>query len=583
MIQDNNAREEEGIMARRAAIGITEFDKLIENNYFYVDKTGFIKEWWESGDEVTLFTRPRRFGKTLFMNMVEQFLSIKYADRGNLFHGLSIWQEETYRKLQGTYPVISLSFAGIKKSSYQSTYNAIQKLIAREFNRCYFLLDGGCLTLQEKDAFLKIASGQGQEEDIATSLNQLSEYLLRYYGKRTVILLDEYDTPMQEAYVNGYWDSLAEFTRGLFETTFKNNPCLERGILTGITRISKESLFSGLNNLEVATVTSQKYAAAFGFTEDDVLCALEEFGLKDREDDVKNWYDGYRFGDCKSIYNPWSIINFLGKKKLSAYWANTSSNQLAGDLIQKGTVGIKQLAEDLLNGKSICVGIDEETVFDSLYYQKDAVWGLLLASGYLKVDGFRQNRKGKREYMLSLTNLEVREVFDRMFSRWLDSMEYPEGDFSDALLDGDLTAMDRILNDILISSISFYDSGAKPSKSRLPENFYHGLVLGLIASLRNLYAVTSNRESGFGRYDVLLEPLTAVDDAIILEFKVHDGKKGQDMEATVDAAIQQILHKQYAAALEAKGICRDRIRIYGFAFEGKRALAGGGKLEAYEA
>lgn len=283
-----------------------------------------------------------------------------------------------------------------------------------------------------------------------------------------------------------------------------------------------------------------------------------------------------------SIYNPWSIINFLGKKNLMAYWANTSSNKLVDDLVRGSDVGIKQQVEDLLNGKAISVAIDEETVFNELRYKKNAIWGLLLASGYLRVDGFQLNKRGKREYMLSLANLEVREMFDNMASAWLYSNVYSNGDFSDALLDGDKTVMDNILNDILISSISYYDSGAKPSKWKLPENFYHGLVLGLIASLRNLYAISSYRESGLGRYDVLLEPLKAGDDGMILEFKVHDGKEEQDLEATVDAAIQQILSKKYAASLEAKGVSRDKIRIYGFAFEGKRVLTGGGYMQDYE-
>ncbi len=570
-------------MARRAAVGITDFSDLIENNYFYVDKTHFIKEWWDSGDKVTLFTRPRRFGKTLFMSMIEQFFSVKYADRQSLFHGLSIWREEKYRKLQGTYPVIFLSFAGIKKSSCQGAYNAIHKLIVREFNRCFFLVDGGCLTLQEKDAFVRIASGQGQEEDIVASVNQLSEYLSRYYGKRAVILLDEYDTPMQEAFVNGYWDELVKFTRSLFEATFKDNPYLERGIMTGITRISKESLFSGLNNLKVVSVTSKKYAAAFGFTQEEVMHALEEFGLTDMEEGVRHWYEGYKFGDCRSIYNPWSIINFLDEKEFKAYWSNTSSNKLVEDLVRRGGIGIKQLVEDLLNDKAICVDIDEEIVYNELNYKKDAIWGLLLASGYLRVDGCQLNRRGKQEYMLSLTNLEVQEMFDRMVVGWLDSNAYPNGNFSEALLAGDITMMDSILNDVLISSISYYDSGAKPSEWKLPENFYHGLVLGLIASLRNLYAITSNRESGLGRYDVLLEPLQDEDDGMILEFKVHNGKEERDMEATVDAAIWQILSKKYAASLEAKGIRGDKIRIYGFAFGGKQAVVGGGYLKDYEA
>ncbi len=428
-------------MAKKIAVGVADFGKIMENNCFYVDKTNFIKEWWENGDEVTLITRPRRFGKTLLMSMVEQFFSIKYADRGNLFHGLSIWEESRYRALHGTYPVIFFSFADIKGSSFQETYADIKKLMAYLYRGYSFLLEGGCLIDSEKKEFSSIMDDRMDASSLKFALKQLSGYLSRYYQKKVMILLDEYDTPMQEAYVNGYWEDLSGFMRGMLGSTFKNNPYLERGIMTGIMRISKESLFSGLNHLKVVTVTSQKYEEAFGFTEDEVAHALEVYGLKGMEGDVKSWYDGYRFGDCGHIYNPWSIVNFLAEKKLAAYWSHTSSNKLAGDLIQKGAAGIKQSVEDLLNGKTICAAIDEEIVFEELGYQKNAVWGLLLASGYLRIDGFQLNRRGKQEHLLALTNLEVREAFDHTFAGWLDSKGYPNDDFSDALLAGDQAVM----------------------------------------------------------------------------------------------------------------------------------------------
>ncbi len=370
-------------MARKIAIGVANFSKLIENHYFYVDKTHFIKEWWENGDEVTLINRPRRFGKTLLMSMVEQFFSVKYAGRGSLFYGLSIWGGEAgYRMLQGTYPVIFLSFADVRGGSYRETYADIKKLVAYLYREYAFLLRGGCLLESEQKEFSDIMEDQMDASSLKFSIKQLSNYLSRYYGKKVIILLDEYDTPMQEAYVNGYWEELAGFLRGMFGSIFKDNQYLERGIMTGITHISKESLFSGLNNLEVVAVTSQKYGASFGFTEAEVICALEEFGLKGQEDAVRYWYDGYRFGDHKSIYNLWSMINFLAKKKLAAYWSNTSTNGLVGSLIQKGTAGVKQAAEDLLNGKPICAAVDEEVAFNQLDYEEDAIWSLLLASGY---------------------------------------------------------------------------------------------------------------------------------------------------------------------------------------------------------
>ena len=564
-------------MARQAAIGIEDFGELIESGCFYIDKTCFIKEWWENRDKATLITRPRRFGKTLAMSMVEHFFSVKHAGRGSLFEKLSIWEEEAYRKLQGTYPVISLSFSNVKEKNFADARKKICQILADLYTDHKFLIREGFLD-EEDVRFFRRVSVDMDAVDASLAIYYLTKYLSRYYGKKAIVLLDEYDTPMQEACVNGYWDDLAGFLRGIMGSTLKGNPYLERGLMTGITRISKESLFSGLNNLKAVTVTSQKYETIFGFTENEVIRALEEFHLEHQLEDVRNWYDGYRFGNTGSIYNPWSIINFLDEGRLAAYWSNTSSNKLAGELIQKGAAGIKQSVEDLLNGKTICADIDEEIVYDELNYKKNAVWGLLLASGYLRADGFRANRRGKREYLLALTNLEVREVFDNTFAGWLDSREYPNEDFSEALLAGDLEAMNRILNDVLVSSISYYDGGTRPSKFRLPENFYHGLVLGLIASLRGLYAVTSNRESGFGRYDVMLEPLKSGYDAMILEFKVYDGE-GQGLDAAVDAALRQIIEKDYAALLEAKGISKDRIRIYGFAFEGKTVLAGGGRVE----
>ena len=293
-------------MAKTVAIGIQSFDKVIEGNYFYIDKTLFIKEWWESGDDVTLITRPRRFGKTLNMSMLEQFFSVDYADRGDLFEGLSIWREEKYRQLQGTYPVISLSFARVKETDYKTTYEKICQIIRNLYIKNIFLKESDVLTDSDRQYFDRILSVDISSSDITSSLYQISDYLSRYYGKKVIILLDEYDTPMQEAYVNGFWDELVAFTRSLFNSSFKTNPYMSRAVMTGITRISKESIFSDLNNLEVVTTTSNKYAAAFGFTEEEVYDSLDACGYSDKKEIVKNWYDGFTFGSKSDIYNPWS-------------------------------------------------------------------------------------------------------------------------------------------------------------------------------------------------------------------------------------------------------------------------------------
>ena len=410
-------------MARTVGIGIQDFGEIIENNCFYIDKTGFIREWWENKDKVTLITRPRRFGKTLTMSMVEQFFSVKYAGRGDLFEGLAIWREEKYRALQGIYPVISISFANVKERDYGRTRKKICQLIASEFARNQYLLDGGCLTEQEKNIF-RGKTAEMDDVDATLAFNQLSEYLYRYYGKKTIILLDEYDTPMQEAYVNGYWEELISFTRSLLNATFKTNPYLERAVMTGITRVSKESIFSDLNNLKVVTTTSDEYGTVFGFTEEEVFAAMDEYGMdgQKEKDRIKNWYDGFIFGKWKDIYNPWSILNYLDTGRVGTYWANTSSNSLAGKLIREGSRAVKEAFESLLSGEHLLVPIDEQIVYDQLDNDENAIWSLLVAGGYLKVVRYEKYEtdhivKAPR-YELALTNYEVKIMFRNMISGW---------------------------------------------------------------------------------------------------------------------------------------------------------------------
>ena len=357
-------------MGRKIAIGIQQFDTLRENNYFYIDKTDFIREWWESGDAVTLITRPRRFGKTLNMSMLEQFFSVKYADYKHLFQELDIWKEEKYRTLQGTYPVISLSFANVKEKDYKMARKKICQLLTKLYADHSYLLESGLL--YETDvAFFKRVSEDMDDSDASLALYQLSDYLCRYYGKKVIILLDEYDTPMQEAYVNGYWEELVGFSRSMFNAAF--NPWLERAMMTGITRVSKESIFSDLNNLKVVTTTSDEYATSFGFTEKEVFEALEECHLSEEREQVKHWYDGFMFGTHSDIYNPWSILNFLDTRRYTTYWANTSSNSMIGKLLREGNRQIKEKFERLLCGESIKSPIDEQIVYNQLDGNERAV------------------------------------------------------------------------------------------------------------------------------------------------------------------------------------------------------------------
>lgn len=562
-------------MARVVGIGHQDFETVRIKNNFYIDKTEFIKEWWEFDDAVTLITRPRRFGKTLNMSMLEKFFSIEYAQRDELFEGLNIWKYKEYREIQGTYPVIFLSFANVKENTYEQARESICRIIQELYNQNIFLLHTDLLTDNEKEEYKQISTRMN-DSMISDSIRKMSDYLSRYYGKKTIILLDEYDTPIQEAYVGGFWSDLMGVLRSLLNSTFKTNPYLERAIMTGITRVSKESIFSDLNNLEVVTTTSKKYEDKFGFTQEEVIKALKEYDLEDKKEEVKLWYDGFCFGEAKEIYNPWSIINYLDKKEVAPYWANTSSNSLIGKLIREGNTQVKESFELLLNGKEIVTELDEQIVYDQLDLEETAIWSLLLASGYLKVEEKIRDDSDylnwKQLYRLKLTNFEVKVMFAHMVKNWFSKTGGDYNAFIKAMLNDDIEAMNAYMNRISMRIFSYFDVGKKSSKMLEPERFYHGFELGLLVELMDRYKIKSNRESGFGRYDVMLRPRNVKDKAIIMEFKVISPKKEKSLEETAQNALEQIKEKNYKEELIEAGISENNIKAYGFAFEGKNVL-----------
>ena len=574
----------------RAGLGYQNFEEVRNQHIFYIDKTDFIREWWEYADKVTLITRPRRFGKTLNMSMTECFFSNQYADRSDLFEGLSICEEKNpageyqYRKMQGIFPVIFLSFANVKAVTYQEMLFKITKVITDLYNKNDYLFKNKMLNEKEQKYYQKIEPGMSHE--LATdAIYTMAGFMQRYYDQKVIIILDEYDTPMQEAWISGYWEESVRFFSSLFNSTFKTNEYLERGLITGITRVAKESIFTGMNNLDVITTTSDKYTTAFGFTEEEVFTALDDARLGKQKEKVKKWYDGFTFGTSTDIYNPWSIVSFINKKgKYDTYWSNTSGNGLVNQLIQKGNSDIKQIMENLLQGRSFEAEIDEKIVFDQLNGSTDAVWSLLLATGYLKVLNVRildtdedgVGEEGDIWYTLAITNLETKRMFRRMVKGWFGgNTEIPYNNFIKALLINDIDGMNEYMNKIALYSFSSFDIAKSVSDDDAPERFYHGFVLGLMVELSGRFEITSNRESGFGRYDIMLTPKDRNKDcAYIIEFKVHKPLKEKDLAQTVANAHSQIDEKLYDAKLIADGFSSEQIRKYGFAFRGKECLIG---------
>ena len=555
-------------MAREIAIGQQDYAAIIEKNSFYVDKTFFIKDWWNDPTFCTVILRPRRFGKTLTMSMMEYFFSTKHAGRADLFEGLSIWEHEEFRALQGIYPVINITLADIKEKTHEGAINEIKLIIQSIFNSFTYLADSDKLTSIDKKRFEAHIENPAVES-LARSLRFLSELLYKHHGKKVLIFLDEYDTPMQEAFSSGYWNEIVEFIKNMFNATFKTNPYLEKSLITGITRVSKESIFSDFNHVSIVSTLSKQYETAIGFTEEEVFAAMDEYGLTEKEK-VKFWYDGFNFGNHSAMYNPWSIINYLKYQEFKPYWANTSSNGLVSLVLRQASPELKMEMERLLDGKSIKTSIDEQLIFDNLTGGGEDVstYSLLLVSGYMTGTLLVNDEDEGEIYNIRITNHETRRMFKSLIKKWFSGRHNQYNRFVTALLAGGLEEMNYYMANVSSNVFSFFDTGINAA-----ENFYHAFTLGLMVELRDRYIITSNRESGFGRYDIMLEPKNKnSDDAIIIEFKVFKEMHEDTLKDTAAAALKQIEEKQYAAVLMEKGISAEKIRKYGFAFKGKEVL-----------
>lgn len=560
---------------RQISIGNQSFESLIEEKAFYVDKSIFIKEWWDNLDVVTLIMRPRRFGKTLNMQMLECFFSNRYEGRGDLFDGLDIWKYEKFRQMQGTFPVIFLSFANVKETNAADAIYRICSILSQLFREYDFLLKSEKLSRSEKDRIEKYCSSISRIE-AEDSIGFLSSVLEKHFGKKVIILLDEYDTPLQEACVDGYWDEMSAFIRALFNSTFKTNSSMQRSLMTGITRVSKESIFSDLNNLTVADVTSEQYETSFGFTQNEVLDSLDEYGLAEEASQVKKWYDGFTIGDTTDIYNPWSITNYLKYRQFKAYWANTSGNSLISYELRTSNTDSKDEMQALLEGRTVRAKINDQVVYSQLDGDSDALWSFFLASGYMTV--VSRELSGSELYCeLKLTNQEVRFMFRSMINSWFNESGSDFGQFMRSLIAGDDYSANKYLNGVLFNMVSFFDTKRQVSDERRPESFYHGLVLGIVVQ-ESGYHIESNGESGYGRYDIMMIPtMQSVAEnnglpVIIMEFKIMNPVTENSLDDTASRALAQIEEKKYEAKALDMGFSDKNILKYGLGFSGKKVV-----------
>ena len=542
-------------------IGVSDFKMLRIRNNYYIDKTMYIKDIIDNQSSVILVTRPRRFGKTLNMSMLKYYFDCRQKDSKELFNGLKIMkQDEKYKEKLGKYPVIYLTLKDAGLMTYEMMIMQLKTIMMELFYEHKEMLEGE-MSEGERNIFNKILSANATDLDLLNSLKMLSKLMSQYYNKPAILLLDEYDVPLQNAYVEGYYEEAMKFFKNFYGVTFKDNPYLEKTVITGVSRVAKESIFSGANNFKVYTVLDNEFADDFGITEEEMDKIIEDFEIQENKKEIKKWYDGYKIGEVEGIYNPWSILNYLADKKLMPYWVNTSSNDLI-KLILKNSSSVKEKMQELLKDKSIEVKINLDTVITGIENNEDNIWGLMLGTGYLKVEEVIDNIS--KIYKVKLPNYEVKHLFEDIVDDW----------FRDKVIGNDLKS---ILKDLITLNLDEYEKKFEILVKEMfsymdvgentAENFYHAFVLGILVGLKDSYYVNSNRESGIGRYDIMLEPKNQKGNAFIMEFKVYREDKEKNIKETIDNAKRQIEEKEYERNLKERGFNNITKMIY--VFKGK--------------
>jgi hypothetical protein len=580
---------------KKLPVGVSDFKDMVTGDYYYVDKTLFIKEIMDKGDKILLIPRPRRFGKTLNLFMLKYFydccpetlfqgaesLPTAAAAPGNsygkLFDSLAISKAgKTYLDKMGKYPVIFLTFKNIKELDWETAYRKITKLIQDEYLKHKYLGNSPKLEPQEQDYFKKIINLEGHREDYEISLEKLLIFLNRYYGTRGVILIDEYDAPVHEGAYRDYYEEIINFMRNFLGGGLKDtDQYLEKSIITGTMRIARESIFSDLNNPGVYTLLSKEFDDKFGFTEEELEALLKDFNLLDRYDEVQIWYNGYRFGK-RIIYNPWSIINFLGseEKELKPYWINTSDNKMVEGLLSKGGKELRKELEGLIRGETIEKAIEDNIILKDVYTDEDSLWSFLLMGGYLKQTGKgRDAVSGKMFRTLSIPNLEVKTTYTRIIRRYFSTkIENEKLEIMlKALVEGDIKLFEKMLRKIVLAIFSYHDFGEEPEK------VYHALVAGLLIWISNTHEIKSNRESGYGRYDITIIPHDPNRTGYVIEFKTVDKEDNETLDSATAAALAQIEEKKYETELIEKGI--ENIKKLAIVFSGKEVYVKENKVK----